>query len=308
MKLIIPDTNSKEFRAMLTSTGDGDNASILALRGYVTPERMTQVALAAIRREPALLQCRVESLLESLTLCMEAGLEPDGRNAHLLAEGDSVRVVFDWKGLVALGRRRGVEAIHADVVCQGDHFGVGYDGGAKLTHEIDYRNPRGDAYAAYCYYILDGEPDVEVMTREEIERERATELAAAPGHTPLAGLWQRDWASMARRAVVMRASLRWPGEIPALETPPPQPAHTSPTGGEDNAPSENGDKEVPQGPLGKLTHFMRVRKISEASMLDYLKEEGRIADYITQLADVPGPVIEDVVSSWVEMMEEAEEI
>ena len=307
MKLIIPDTHSKEFRALLTSTGDGDNAAVLALRGYITPERMTQVALAAIRREPALLQCRVESLLEALTHCMEAGLEPDGRHAHLFAEGDTVRVVFDWKGLVAIGRRCGVEAIHADVVCQQDNFGVGYDGGAKLTHEIDYRNPRGDAYAAYCYYIIDGEPDVEVMTREEIEHGRAAELAAAPGNTPLAGLWEQDWPAMAKRAVVMRASLRWPGEMPALETPPSQPS-TTPPRDETNAPSANGEKEVPQGPLEKLLHFMRVRKISEASMLDYLKEEGRIADYITQLADVPEPVIEDVVSSWVGMMEEAEEI
>lgn len=307
MKLIIPDINSKEFRALLVS--DGGDDQVLALRGYVTPERMTQVALAAIRRTPELLQCRVESLLEALTLCMEAGLEPDGRHAHLLAQGGAVRVLFDWKGLVALGRRHGVEAIHADVVCQRDHFGVVYEGGAKLTHEVDYKHPRGEVYAVYCYSIIEGEPDVEVMTREEVERARAVEVGAGADNQSLAQLWERDWAAMAKRAVVGRASLRW--AVPASLLWPPAGEETPP---EHQAPhhangSHNGNGAQPRkaAPLETLKHFMEARKISEASMLDYLKEEGRIAGHITRLADVPGPVIEDVVTSWVEMMEEEAE-
>jgi phage RecT family recombinase len=308
MKLIIPDTNNKEFRALLTGGGE---EGVLTLRGYVTPERMTQVALAAIRRTPALLQCRVESLLEALTLCMEAGLEPDGRNAHLLAQGDTVRVVFDWKGLVALGRRRGVEAIHADVVCEHDNFGVGYDGGAKLTHKVDYRNPRGGPYAAYCYYIIEGEPDVEVMTREEIERERAAE-AAASGNCSLAQLWEQDWPAMAKRAVVARASLRWPVDIPvatgASTMAPAPPAKEAPhdESAHHHGMAQNGNAK--QSPLETLKEFMTAREISEASMLDYLKEEGRIADFVTQLSEVPAPVIEDVVSTWVEMLGETGEM
>jgi phage RecT family recombinase len=325
MKIIIPDTNSKEFRALLTSDG-GDNG-VLALRGYITPERMTQVALAAIRRTPALLQCRVESLLEALTLCMEAGLEPDGRNAHLLAQGDAVRVVFDWKGLVALGRRCGVEAIHADVVCGQDNFGVGYDGGARLTHEVDYKNPRGEVYAVYCYYIIEGDPDVEVMPLEEIERLRMAEVVTNPDNSALSDLWEQDWEGMAKRLVVSRALLRWPAVPAALSFPSGLYAPSSV--GRNDAPfyepgdgnaSQNGEapqhkvatqapppeaKNAPKG-LEALRHFMQARRISEESMLDYLKEEGRIADFITRLADVPEPVIEGVVSSWVDMMEEGE--
>lgn len=334
MKLIIPDVNDKEFRALLTSAGGGHDAAVLALRGYITPERMTQVALAAIRRTPELLQCRVESLLDALTLCMEAGLEPDGRNAHLLAQGDSVRVVFDWKGLAALGRRRGVEAIHADVVCENDNFGVGYDGGAKLTHEIDYRNPRGEIYAVYCYYIVDGEADAEVMTREEIELERKRELASEPADSSLAALWERDWTGMAKRVVIARASLRWPVEIieeaaasatasamlpssaPAGEAPAEGNTHHNGNGATNGSapphhpPEAMNVTQSPQSPppLEMLRQFMAARNISEASMLDYLKEEGRIADHVTRLADVPAPVIEDVVTSWVEMMEEEQGI
>ncbi len=323
MKLIIPDITDKEFRALLSQTGESGGAATSAGCGYITPERMTQAALAAIRRAPELLQCRVESFLDALTLCMEAGLEPDGRHAHLFARGDtSVQVVFDWKGLVALGRRRGVEAIHADVVCEHDHFAIGYDGGAKLTHEIDYRTPRGDAYAAYCYYMLDGEPDIEVMTREEIERGRADELADSPGNASFAALWENDWPSMAKRAVVARAAQRWPGDLPSAaaacevagdgisvappEPPPQNGTHAGGHGKGGNGSSGACDCGGAVPPLERLREYMRVRKISEESMLDYLKEEGRIAEHVSELGEVPAPVIEDVVTSWVEMVEETE--
>ena len=310
MKLIIPDTDKKEFRALLVSGGEAAKAAEITQRGPVSPERMTQAALAAIRRTPELLQCRVDSLLEALTLCMQAGLEPDGRNAHLLAQGDRVRVLFDWKGLVALGRRSGVEAIHADVVCGRDEFGVSYDGGVKLVHNVDYKSPRGEAYAAYCYYIIEGEPDVEVMTREEVERTREIEIAAAPDYPALAGFWERDWSAMARRVVVARAALRWPVDMPAAVGTLSTPAPAKKAADSGHATQNNNgtqDKDVTQSPpkaLDTLRRFMQARSISEASMLDYLKEEGRIADFVTRIADVPEPVIEDVVSSWVGMMEE----
>ena len=314
MKLIIPDTNSKEFRALLTSCGESDgndDSGIRKLRGYITPERMTQVALAAIRRTPALLQCRVESLLGALTLCMEAGLEPDGRNAHLLAQEGGVRVVFDWKGLVALGRRAGVEAIHADIVCEQDVFEVSYNCGARLVHKVDYKNPRGEVYAVYCYSIISGDPDIEVMPLEEIERVRTAEVMNGPDDSPLAALWLQDWEAMAKRAVVTSASLKWPLDAAATAALQalgvPEAYSTFPDAGiQHGSPTNEGQKvsKTPLSGLEALRHFMEARKITEASMLDYLKEEGRIGDFVTRLEDVPGPVIEDVVSSWVEMMEE----
>jgi phage RecT family recombinase len=312
MKLIIPDTHA--------------DTAVLTLRGHITPERMTQVALAAIRRTPALLQCRVDSLLEALTLCMEAGLEPDGRNAHLTAQGDAVRVIFDWKGLIALGRRCGVRAIHADVVCENDQFGVSYSGGADLAHQIDYKKPRGDVYAAYCYYIIDGDAEVAVMTLEDIERTRMDEAMSDPDNSALADLWERDWEGMAKRTVLYGASLHWPLDPAAaavfkpmqvLIDPDETPAAAPMPGGgggsdattafDESPPAQPRDefmKPPEASPLEALRHFMTARHISEASMLDYLKEEGRIADFITRLADVPEPVIDDVVTSWVEMMEE----
>ncbi len=76
--------------------------------------------------------------------------------------------------------------------------------------------------------------------------------------------------------------------------------------GTDNAPSETGVRAWLQNvtPLEAFKHFMQARKITEDQMLDYLKEEGRIADFVTSMSDVPEPVIEAIVSQWMDMMED----
>ena len=50
---------------------------------HLTADRMARVTLTAIIKTPKLLDCTPESLLQALMLCSQAGLEPDGRNAHL---------------------------------------------------------------------------------------------------------------------------------------------------------------------------------------------------------------------------------
>ncbi len=80
---------------------------------------------------------------------------------------------------------------------------------------------------------------------------------------------------------------------------------------EPGLPNGNGahDCPVPRPPdaLRKLRFFMSAKGISEESMLDWLKEEGRIAGSVTRLSEVPGPVIEEVVVTWMEMTEELSE-
>lgn len=176
----------------------------LALPKYLTPDRMMRVALTTINRNPKLLGCTPESLLSCLMQCAQAGLEPDGRNAHLIPYGDQCTVIFDWKGLVSLARRNGVKAIHGDVVCDNDFFEPSFEGGVKLVHKVDYRKPRGAVYAAYCYAIIDGEPDYEVMNLQEIEAIRKRSMAGNSGP------WVKDWNEMAKKTVLRRFSKRWP--------------------------------------------------------------------------------------------------
>lgn len=191
----------------------------MALPKHITADRMTRVALTAIMRTPKLFDCTRESLLNALLTCSQAGLEPDGRNAHLIpynckvkyrdekgAERERwemhVQVIFDYKGLVELAMRSGVVAnIHADVVCDNDTFE--YDLGQLKAHKIDFRKSRGDVYAVYSLVrFKDGTEKCEVMTREEVEGIRKR------SKSPDSGPWKTDWNEMAKKTVFRRLS-KW---------------------------------------------------------------------------------------------------
>ena len=59
---------------------------------HLTAERMTRVALTATLKNPALLQCLPQSLMNALLVCSQAGLEPDGRLAHLILQENAERI------------------------------------------------------------------------------------------------------------------------------------------------------------------------------------------------------------------------
>lgn len=178
----------------------------MVLPKHITADRMARVACTAILKTPKLAQCKPESLLQALMLCSQAGLEPDGRNAHLIPYGDIVQVIFDWKGIVARARDNGVKNIAADVVCMNDEFSFDRTtDGLKFKHTIDYKKAdRGAVYAAYCIW-KDGEQfDGEVMTKAEIDGIRKRSKAGNSGP------WVTDYNEMAKKTVIRRASKKWP--------------------------------------------------------------------------------------------------
>lgn len=145
-----------------------------ALPTHMTPERFLRIALTATMRTPKLLQCTQESMFNCLLQLSQYGLEPDGRRAHLIpfenrkAGTVECTLIIDFKGLAELVMRSGlVSNIHADIVCENDDFA--YDRGAIVRHQVDFRNPRGPAYAAYCVVrFKDGTEKCEVMAKDDI--------------------------------------------------------------------------------------------------------------------------------------------
>ena len=147
----------------------------LVLPKHLTADRMARVAVTTIMRVPKLAQCTTESLLNCLMQCSQLGLEPDGRRAHLIPfenrKSNTVEctLIIDWKGLAELALRGGTIAkLHADLVCDKDEFA--FDMGEVLHHRINFREPRGEPYAAYAMAVTKtGEKFVQVMTKAEIE-------------------------------------------------------------------------------------------------------------------------------------------
>ena len=189
---------SQDFRAAVAK----------ALPKHLTPDRFVRVACTCIMRTPKLAQCDQTSFFNALLTLSQLGIEPDGRRAHLIPFENrkrnvtEVQLIVDYKGLVELVMRSGmVSNIHADIVCDADDFE--FDRGELKKHRINFREPRGKVYAAYCIVrFKDGSEKCDVMTSEEIESTRSRSRAGQ------AGPWVTDWAEMAKKTVFRRLS-KW---------------------------------------------------------------------------------------------------
>lgn len=179
-----------------------------ALPAHLRPERFIRVALTALTRTPKLAQCDQASFFQCLLSLSQFGLEPDGRNAHLIPFENRKRgvtecqMIIDYKGLADLAMRSGkVSYIHADKVCENDVFE--YDRGQIKKHQINFRQPRGNAYAYYaiCHFKDDTEK-CDVMTKDEVEKIRGRSRAGQSGP------WVSDFDEMAKKTVFRRLS-KW---------------------------------------------------------------------------------------------------
>lgn len=174
----------------------------VALPKHLNADRFARVAITALTRTPKLQECTPESFMKCLLELSALGIEPDGRRAHLIPYGKECTLILDYKGIAELVMRSGtVSSIHADKVCANDVFAV--NRGKIESHVVDYKSPRGEAYA---YYVLitfkDGTEKSEVMTRDECEAIRKRSRAGN------AGPWVSDFDEMAKKTVFRRAS-KW---------------------------------------------------------------------------------------------------
>ena len=169
---------------------------------HLSAERFLRIANTAMSRVPKLRQCTVASVWNCLIQLSTVGLEPDGRNAHLIPYGKECTLIIDYKGIVTCVRRSGeVSDIHADVVCENDQFE--FDMGKVTKHIRDLKKPRGAMYAAYSKVVFkDGEVSYDVMDKPEIDAIRKRSAAGKSGP------WVTDYNEMAKKTVFRRHS-KW---------------------------------------------------------------------------------------------------
>lgn len=197
----------KTIRGMLE--GEQFKAAISdALPKHLSAERFIRIAITAMTRTPKLAQCDQGTFFQSLLALSQCGLEPDGRRAYLIPFENRKRnctecqLIISYMGLLELAMRSGeISNVHADKVCENDEFE--YDRGQIIKHKINFRKPRGDAYAFYSVArFKDGTEKCEVMPREDIEGIRKRSRAAN------AGPWVTDYDEMAKKTVFRRLS-KW---------------------------------------------------------------------------------------------------
>lgn len=176
---------------------------------HMSAERMLRIATTCLTRVPKLNDCTTESFIKCLLDLSAWGLEPNGRDAHLIPYGRECTLIIDYKGLVSLAYRSGsVKKIHADVVRHGDVFQ--YELGEVKQHvpwvfrnDLNKPSSAGEVIAAYCHVVMaDGIVKDEVMTTEEIESIRNRSRAGQSGP------WKTDWCEMAKKTAFRRAT-KW---------------------------------------------------------------------------------------------------
>lgn len=196
-----------------------------ALPRHVTPERMSRVALTALRNTPKLLQCTTSSVLGSIMMASQLGLEvntPLGHaylipfsnfNKRLKRYEDVCQLIIGYQGYLDLARRSGMVATpQATIVRKGDLFKVTYGLYPDIQHEPaddDARETRQISHVYAFAHVLpkdSGAPPIfVVLSRAEVLARKARSAGVKAGRsTP----WDSDEGAMYLKTGI-RALWRW---------------------------------------------------------------------------------------------------
>lgn len=180
-----------------------------ALPKHLDADRMTRVALTALRTTPKLMECEPWSFAASILQASQLGLEvntPLG-HAYLIprwnskAQRTECTLQIGYQGMIALARRSGeVSSIYAFTVHKGDTFEyeLGLDPKIRHVPHLDL-GARDESSMTFVYAVAKlkgGEDDRQfvVLTKREVD-ERKARGAGGPA-------WRSDYLAMARKTAV----------------------------------------------------------------------------------------------------------
>ena len=194
---------------------------------HLTADRMVRLAMLAVSKQPKLAECSGISILKSMMVASELGLEPGGALGHgylvpyktnQAKRGEKpiwvteCQFIAGYRGLAKLARNSGeIEIIEAHPVYPGDKFVVRRGTVTEFVHEPDYLGGGERTEGATCYYALarykSGAVQFEVMTRAQIETiMRATQSKGEYGP------WLDHFDEQARKTCIRRLAKSLPLE------------------------------------------------------------------------------------------------
>lgn len=164
----------QQFNNLRSLLERGKGQLQLAMAKHMDPDRMIRLALTAATRNPKLLECSQESIGLSLLTASQLGIEPNGRDGHLVPYGTECQFIPDYKGLIKLAYRNPrVQSFQAMAVRENDEFEYEFGTAAFIKHKPASGN-RGELAAAYAICKLkDADAQFVVMDREAVLKRRA---------------------------------------------------------------------------------------------------------------------------------------
>jgi len=182
-----------------------------ALPKVMTPDRFMRIAIGALRRNPKLLECDPLSIMGSLLIAAQLGLEVNTPLGHFYLiprwNNKTGRLEADgqvgYKGWVDLLNRTGnVKDLIAHTVYERDEFDYSLGDNEHITH----KPAMGDRGEAIAYYVIvkltNGGVRRRVLSRHDVEQYRRR------SKTPNAGPWVSDYNAMALKTTFLR-ELPW---------------------------------------------------------------------------------------------------
>jgi phage RecT family recombinase len=187
---------------------------------HITPERMIRVALTAATRNPRLLECTLESLGLALLTSSQLGLEPNGRDAHLVPYRNKksgktdCQLIPDYKGLIQLAYRSGqVDNVSAKAVFAKDLFEYEFGSNEHLKHvPTEEEEPGALRYAWAMVRFKGGGSKFVVLNRRDILRRMKSSQTAGRDDGP----WQTHTEAMWAKSAVKELG-KWMPQSPEME-------------------------------------------------------------------------------------------
>ncbi len=205
-----PQTQSAKPKAELQVYLVARLADIAGITGSeISAKRLIAGVQLAAARDPRILECTHNSVLESMLRAARLGLDISGTGgqAYLAPFFNKERRVFvctlmlGYPGLVSLARRDGrVVSIEARVVYKGDRFEARYGTEPAIDHWPDFLQPRRDEDVLFAYAVgtyAGGTKRFVVLTRAHLDDAR--QRSGDPD-----GCWKWTYPAMAEKTAVRR--------------------------------------------------------------------------------------------------------
>ena len=181
----------------------------------MSEQRLYQMYVSCINREPLLAECTVTSVLSCFMRCTALGLEPSNTDglgrAYILPYGNKnlngrkeATFMLGYKGMIDLARRSGeLKSIHAQAVYKGDEFDVWEDETGqhfRFHANANAKHSEGTLTDVYVNaQLMNGGFVFEHMTKSEVDAIRARSKAGNSGP------WCTDYEAMALKTVIRRS-------------------------------------------------------------------------------------------------------
>ena len=178
----------------------------------VTPERLSRLAINAIKQNPQLQDTDKASLLGAIMMAAEAGLEPNYMGScYLIPYFDNragcklVRFELGYRGMIEIMTRSGrVLKVVTNVVYEKDEFRHSYGLHEELYHVPSDEADRGEITHFYAYAPLDnGQVAYKVLSKKQVDHVRDNYSKAFSGarnrnETP----WVKEYEAMGRKTAI----------------------------------------------------------------------------------------------------------